>query len=365
MTGFNRYCYDKVVRDATIVPTWSQDYTPGYPASDISNIWTDYTYQSKHGSNSGGGWWYITTSEQKIYYNDGSARTANITASTSYDGDSLATEIGTQMTASGGQTYTCTYSQSTKKFTISASSTFTLNCTNTTNAVWTHIGYDTAADKSGSNAYISDDIRIHNYVAVELQNNGGVAIASTWCGLVGLNVSSTYQIFKLQRWTGSAWADVGNFSYDDVNGRAIIFYTSVTPTKSRVLIRDWENADGYIEIGSALQGDYKEISVRYKYGFNEDIDDTTQHSYSKKGYVNAVIGFFVESTGVTYEVMATDEAKLMDLYRTIGKRYPFVFVQDSDDILDTMSYNIMTAKATRRGQDAYTKEITFAWVDVK
>lgn len=364
MGGLNRFCYDKVIRNAAIVPSWSLDYTPGYPASDISNIWSDYNYRTKSGVNSGWGWWYITSNEYTIYFNDGSPRTAYVTVK-GYDADTLATEIGTQMTAVGGQTYTCTYSGTAKKFTISASSNFTLNCTTTSNAIWNHIGFETMSDKSGSNAYNSDYARIHNIVAVEFQNAGGAAIGSTVCALVGLSLTSSYQIFKLQRWSGSAWIDVANFDYDDTTGKAIVSYSYVSSIKYRVVIRDWDNADGYVDIGSGILGDYKELSTRYKYGFSEDIDDTTTHKFSKQGFINVITGFFVDSTGVTYEVLAADETKLVDLYRDIGKRYPFVFVRDADDELNSMSYNIMVAKLSRRGQDAYTKEITFAWIGLQ
>jgi len=49
----------------------------------------------------------------------------------------------------------------------------------------------------------------------------------------------------------------------------------------------------------------------------------------------------------------------------VGTRYPFVFVQDSDDVLNTLKYVMFAGKFSRRGKDAYTKEITLAWIGVK
>lgn len=363
--GKNRFLYDKVVRDSTITPIVSTDYHPSYPVENVRNIWTDYYYRSKYGANSGWGYWYIDSSSNKLYFDDngGTPRTATITVG-AYDADTLAAEIETQMEAQTTDGFTVAYSDTSNKFSITNTvGTYELTCTTTTNAIWTYIGFNTDADKTGASAYNSDNVRIHSGVSVEFENSA--AITSWGMAVMGLNLSSTYQIFRAERWTGSAWEIIDDIEHDATNQRGILFFaTQKSGTKYRVAIRDWENAQRFSQVGTIVWGDYKEISTWYEYGYSEDIEDTSQHQYSKDGYINVISGYFLESMGVSYNVMSTDEDKLVDLYRTIGKRYPFVFVQDSDDPENTMQYAMMTGKLSRRGEDAYTKNISLAWVGV-
>jgi hypothetical protein len=368
MAGKNRFLYDKVVRDGTLTPIVTTDYHPSYPTSNIQNIWTDYYYRTKYGNGSGWGHFEITASNRYIYFVDtgSTSRTATLDLD-DYDADELATEIETQMEAQTTDTFTVTYSQTSKKFLITNDTgTFTLTCTNTTNATWDTIGYDTAANKTGSAGYTGDYVRIHSECGIEIANVNSTAFGITGCALVGLNLTSSYQIFKLQRWTGSAWADVtgGGFDYDSSRGCAIAMFNSVSQTKERILIRDWANSDYYVQIGGLICGDYEELSTWFDYGFSENIEDTSSHQYSKQGYLNVVTGFFKNLKGVTYNVMSADEAKLETVYEECGKRYPFVFVQDSDDPENTMEYCIFSGRLSRRGKDAYTKEITLAWEEV-
>ena len=190
-------------------------------------------------------------------------------------------------------------------------------------------------------------------------------VSATCVVVLGMNVSSAYQSMKLQRDVTGSWTDVATLTYDSTTGVAYAFFTSVSSDSWRVVVRDWENSDGYLEFGTAIIGDYYTISKWFQHGFSEDVEDTSTRNYSKQGYVNVVVGYFRDTVGVTYEVLETDEGYLEDMYRDVGTRYPFVFVRDSEDVLDTLSYVMFAGKFSRRGKDDYTKEITLAWVGVK
>ena len=368
MAGNNRFLYDKIVREAdSFSGIVGSDYHPSYPAEHVRNIWTDYSYRSKYGANSGWGYFYFGATNNKIYFKDTGAvaRTATITVG-GYDADSIVAEIETQMEAQTSDTFTVTYSDNSNKITIANDTgTYELTCTNTTNAAWLYIGFDTTADKTGSASYNSDNKRIHSNVAIKIGCNGGAFISATFVVVLGLNVSSAYQVLKLQRDVTGSWVDVATLSYDSVTGVAYAFFSSVSSDSWRIIIRDWENGDGYVEIGTVLLGDYYTISKWFQYGFSENIQDTSTQVFSKQGYINVVIGYFIEAYGVTYEVLAADEGYLEDMYKTVGNRYPFVFVRDSDDVLATLKYVIFSGRFSRRGKDAYTKDITLAWTGVK
>lgn len=364
----NRYLIadEQLWWEGTITPIISTDYHPSHGIERVRNIWGDYYYRTKYGSGSGGGYWNITASENKLYFKDNGAvsRTATITVG-EYDGDSLAAEIETQMEAQTSDTFTVAYSTTTKKFTITDNTgTYELTCTSTTNAIWSHIGFSTAADKTGAAAYTSDNIRIHNYAAVVLESGDTSARTVTSVALIGLNVTSTYQVMKLQRWTGSAWEDKGNFSYDYTTGMAIVFVSSSSSVKWRILIRDWQNSAGYIQFGHIIPGYYEELSRGYEYGATNDIEDTSQHQFSKTGHVNVIVGYQTKVRAVEYDLMETDREKIRSIYEVVGKRHPFVFVQDSDDAINTMSYCMFIAKFGDREEDSFFDTITLSWMEL-
>lgn len=366
--GKNRYIIADVQLwwGGILAPIVSTDYHPSHDIERVRNIWRDYYYRTKYAANSGWGYWNITASENKLYFKDTGAvaRIATITVG-EYDADSLGAEIETQMEAQTSDTFTVAYSNTSNKFSITDDTgTYELTCTLTTNAIWTHIGFNTAANKTGSAAYNSDYVRIHNYAAVIVQSGDGSARTVTACALFGMNVTSAYQIFKLQRWTGSAWEDKGDFVYDAEAGEAIVFATSASSIKWRILIRDWENAAGFIQFGNIVPGQYTELTRGYEYGAADDIEDTSQHQFTKKGYVNVIVGFQKRLRAVEYNLMETDREAIRDIYIAIGKQHPFVFVSDSDDAVNTMSYCMFVAKLGGREEDDYFQNITLAWMEM-
>lgn len=101
--------------------------------------------------------------------------TADIAAGLYNTGAALATEITTKMNAVAvDNTYLCTYSESTRKFTI-ARATGTeafdlewLTGANTATGIHTTIGYSAAADDTGATSYVADNaVTIDNSTSVE------------------------------------------------------------------------------------------------------------------------------------------------------------------------------------------------------
>ena len=98
----------------------------------------------------------IDSRNQKLYFNDGSARTATLTKGR-YDGTTLATEVASAMNVvSSG--YSCTFSDTTLKMTISNASAFTLTLSNTTSAIWNVLGFDTGTNSSSATSHTSDNL---------------------------------------------------------------------------------------------------------------------------------------------------------------------------------------------------------------
>ncbi len=107
----------------------------------------------------------VAGTNDKLDFTEGTTgdATATITAGKYATGAALATEIQTQMnSAATDNTYTCTYSTSTHKFTIArdtGSDTIGLEWSTGSNAATTigdDIGFDTSADDTGATSYTSD-----------------------------------------------------------------------------------------------------------------------------------------------------------------------------------------------------------------
>lgn len=364
--GSNRFLYDKIVRSGVLAGLVANDYHPSYPPENLRNLWTAYHYRTKYGTGSGWGLWWIDSTNNKIDFNDGSVRVATLTAN-AYDASSLAAEIASKMTAAGGQTYTCTYSDSTNKFTISASSTFSLlwsTGANKANSVGTHIGYDMTQDDTGSNSYTADYLRIHNAAGFQVDSFDGSAVQTSGCVLLGLNVTSSYQIFRLDKWVTSVWSTVGSFTYNSTAKVACIFYTPTSATKYRVVIRDWTNANKYIKIGVPVLGEYQELSRGYEYGATIRLDDTSQRQYSKGGYLNISVGYEHVVESVVYELMSADEAKIDTVWSNVMRRYPFVFIRDSANPSTTLKYALLQSAVDKQQLDEYFKRVTMTWETV-
>jgi hypothetical protein len=349
-----------------IAPLYSADYHPSHPVENLRSLWSDYAYRTKYGSGSGWGYFKIDATNNYIDFNDGSVRAANLTIG-DYDGDSLASHIAARMTAVGGQTYTCVYSNTTNKFTISASGTFSIlwsTGSHHSTTVGEHIGFYISQDDTGTNTYTADYVRSHNYGGFQIDSWDGSSIATTGCVLIGLNLTSSYQILRLERWYNSVWESIGDLTYSSTDGRAYIFYAPKSATKYRVVARDWTNPDKYLEFGVPILGGYVDLSRGYEYGATVTHDDTSQKAYSKHGYLNIVVGFEQVVRAVQYEVMTADETKIDTFWDSVMERYPFVFIGDSAVPFSDMTYAILRAGIEKTRLDEYFQKVTMVWEKV-
>jgi hypothetical protein len=264
-----------LVAGATIT---SSTFNTSYP---IANI-----YDSRRGVyGSFRGNFLVVSTNKKIYINDGSAKTITLTEA-EYTGATLASHIQTQLNASSSN-WTCTYSSTTYKFTISRSSgTDDLVLSTTTDAAWDLLGITGSVQTTCP--YTSDESRIHSHewilVDLGLQHEIGLA------GLVGplgteLGLSATATV-KIQGNNVDSWSaptvdmamsvnDIGSFAFPDATHRYW-----------RLYIQDRENTDGptALKIGSASISSTVELtSVNIANGFTMGFQDNADVFVSDSG----------------------------------------------------------------------------------
>lgn len=103
----------------------------------------------------------IDSTNKYIDFNDGGVQVAALTEKTYKNPHDLADEIASKMDAQSSDTITCTYSDSTGKFTITSDgvslSLLWNTGTNTANGAHATIGFSSAADDTGATTYVSDN----------------------------------------------------------------------------------------------------------------------------------------------------------------------------------------------------------------
>lgn len=221
-------------------------------------------------------------------------------------------------------------------------------------------GYEPSKIKSIWIDYVYRSLAGTKSANIDIESKGSVDVTVSGCALYGLNLTSSYTTLKLQKYV-IGWVDVADFDYDAVNGRAIVFFVQASEHKYRIVMDD-PNVASYVQLGAIVLGGAVELSRGYEYGATSDLDDSSQHRYSKDGHLSVAVGRNIKVQAVTYEVMVADEALLETVYLAAGRRYPLVFVEDHSQGKETMKYIIFQARFGRRIPGYLFKTITLSWV---
>jgi hypothetical protein len=265
-----RFIYKNLIRDGEIIAVSSEH--PQYPVENLQddNLDAELSWRSRYGSGTGTGRFVIAASNSKIDFDEGGAElTATLTAAT-YNGQTLATEIKTQMDAAGG-TYTVSYSESTGKFTIArAAGNFTLRWntgTNKANGAAATLGFSAAADDTGADTYDSDTMVIHT--SEEFDVDFGAAIAYDSIAIQGHNLTASAVIVVYgaddSAFTTNVVSDT--LTHNDSN---IFEFLGTARTKRycRFKVTDVANPSGYVQVTVAVAGSYFQ-PIRYFSPYNE------------------------------------------------------------------------------------------------
>lgn len=169
-----------------------------------------------------------------------------------YNTDTLADEIETQMEASGAYDYEVTYDDVLHKFVIETSNgtdLFQLLYEETTNAIWTELGFTGVYDSLFDTSFTSDVVRIHTYEQIDIDCLTQQEVYAIF--LLGVNFTTASYV-KIQ-------CSNDNFATIPIDSTitlatagermAIIFTSPILYRYFRVYIYDPGNSDGYVQIG--------------------------------------------------------------------------------------------------------------------
>lgn len=236
--------------------------------------------------------WNIRASENdKLDFTEGVTgdATATLTAGNYSTGALMAAEIQTQMDAAAtDNTYTVTYSSSTKKFAIAratGSATIGLEWSTGANAatsVGLDLGFDTSADDTGATSYEADNAAYKSREWLKADLGSALAVS---CGIaINHNLGASGTI-TLQGNATDAWSSptVDEAMAGDADIR-IDYFTQQSLRYWRLFVDDVSsNTNGYSEVGIWFAGPYTEPTVCYAIGFTKSWEQLSEVSVAIGG----------------------------------------------------------------------------------
>ena len=229
-----------------------------FPAENTQDDCKSLVWQARNGTGTGNGQFVIGATNKYIDFDEGGAElTATLTAAT-YTGQTLCTEVKTQLDSAGALTYTVTYSESTGKFTIAATGAFTIRWqsgTNTANTAGTPLGFNITANDTGESTYTGDYVSIHTSEAVDC--DFGSALEYDFIGILGHNLTSD-AVIKIYGADDDAFTVnlVTDTLTHNTNNIFEFLTTARTKRYCRFYVSDPTNPSMYPEIGVIVVGKY-------------------------------------------------------------------------------------------------------------
>lgn len=267
-------------------------------------------------------------------------------SSGTYTPSELATEIKTQLDATGGGTYSVSYSDSTGKWTITYDSggdpDFDLlwsTGTNTATSIGDTLGFDTSSDDTAALTYTGDSIAIHTLerVVFDLKSSAlGVDSAVVLFPYTGSQLTSSATVTLKANATNGGWDSPSlsqSLTLDEQSGVYSHFFTSDENYRYwAVEIVDPENPDLYVSLGNVAIASATNLDRAPASGFTYRLRDTSDLSENDFG-----VRFF--DTRPTFQELDFDmplltyqqAETLMDIFNRIGRQTPVIVSLDTTE----------------------------------
>jgi hypothetical protein len=300
-------------------------------------------WRSRYGAGSGWGRFEVVASgNDRLDFEDSgtTTRVASLTPGT-YDADTLAAHIETQMEAVTTDTFTVEYLESSKKFKITNGvGNFKLlwnTGANKSRSIDGTIGFSDAADDTGADNYTADFVSIHyhEYLSIDFgaaSNVHGVFIR-------GHNISSNGVIYV--QFSTDNFASISEqiqFTVQD----DILTLEWDSPKNyryMRVIIFDPTNTDGYVALGVVWAGVQFQPERTFLDGSSINRIDPSEIQISEHGQETTIqIGHF-DTWPYTFQVRGVAEKTNLDaVFDTVGYSKAFFIVEDPASPLTTTKY---------------------------
>ena len=304
-----------------------------FPASNLRQFNRSKTWRSS-------GTFIIDSTNSSLDFDIGGGEiTATLTTGT-YTPTTLATEIATQMNVVSTDTHTATYDGTTGKWTIdSDGGTFSLltnTGSNTATSVFTSIGFDTAADKTGAATYTGENVAIHTEenVVFDLKTTEDIDAFSFILDPLDGNKFTSSVVIKLQANATDVWTSPAvdeTITLDSRYDIALkVFSTAQSYRYWRVQITDPSNPNLYVEIPKIFLSDSTLLSQNPEIGWKFLFTDRSKIITTEFGHEYADV--FPQLRGFEFDFAVMDNTAVVtleDIFRSVGSVTPVLFSLDS------------------------------------
>lgn len=309
-----------------------------FPASNLKLFTRSKVWRST-------GSFVVDATNNKLDFDEGGGElTATVTSAT-YTPSSLATEIATQLTSAGGQTYSVSYSNATGKWTVSAPGAFnlrTLTGTNFATALYPDIGFDVTADTGSATSHTGANIALHTEEAVvfDLKNPQEIDSFALLIDKVSGNKFTTSVALNLQANATDSWTSPAvdvSLTFDTDNDIALHFFASSETYRFwRVKVVDPQNPNLHVELGKVMLAKATALTQNPEKGFRRrsvDLSKRIDTSFGNRFHDIYPIKTFFE---FDYKVMSFADFKtLEDMFDRVGIATPIgVIVDTQEDLFD-------------------------------
>ncbi|MGV8130686.1 MAG: hypothetical protein ACP5N7_01125 [Candidatus Pacearchaeota archaeon] len=321
--------------------------------TEYSSYKTGYSYLNIFDTNRSKKWvsnycFVIDSTNNKIYINDSIDKTITLTSS-KYSATTLATHITSQLNAASSN-WTCSYSSTTRLFTISRTTSATLRFSQTANAAWNSLGYVITSDQTAT-SFVAQLPRIHTeeYFIFDLKEEKPIdfiALISPIDEIFGISKAATITLegSNLNYFTSPAISinipiyDNGAFKFIDDQYSTYRYW--------RLRINDQMNDAGEISFSHLYLGDYTTITQsNISIGIEEIENDTTTQTSAESGklYFDENLKYTEFNSLAIDSIRLADKTTLLDMWSRIGKSTPFYISIDptacaSNDVSSTTRF---------------------------
>lgn len=304
----------------------------GLPSENVQNVFRSKKWRSDSG------WNIVAGVNDDIDITEGVTgdATATLAAGNYATGALMATQVATAINAAAtDNTWTCTYSTSTRKFTIGHDNTETGGLewntgSNFSTSAALDLGFLQAADDTGAASYVGDSACrcSREWIGIGFT----AATQAKRCAIVSHNFSSSAFV-RLLRHTSddlSAATSVGTITYD---ADFMVLEFDATYQYYWIQVRDVDNSDSYIEIGRAFLGDY-DIVEYMELGMSLVLVDPSEPMVTPEGYVGRNERASFNQVRFNFAILSeTDRDNLVTMYETIGAFNHFFFRPDPGEAI--------------------------------
>ena len=331
--------YNNLWADITKIITYSTQH-PNFPATNSQH--RDFTkpWKSRHGIGSGWGQFEVYMglgSNRWIDFDEGGGELSASVVAGIYNANSLCTAIKTAMEAVGANTYTVTYDDLTKKFTIAGSGSFSLlwNTGSHPNNLGDDIGFDISADDTGASTYMADYICIHTQEYLGIDLGEAKDIYGTIIQKHNIQTSGLIQIWGSNNSDFSTGIKLSFTIQDDI--LVLLWPIPYQYRYWRFYIEDPTNPDGYVEMGFNFLGpEFRPTRYFSPERTGRPIDPSLVKK-AEGGQVSTIqrAKYFERD----YEFQSTNQkAEFETMFESVGTSKGFFFCENSDSPLTSTFY---------------------------